>query len=192
MRSSLSKCGIVAAGLFLVSATVMSQEEKGKTGPPGADKPGAEHKQLARLAGEYNTVSRFWIKPDDKPMESKGSAKITSVVEGRCLLEEDTGTQLGQPYQGMRLITYINGSKQYEASWTYTLATGLMSLTGTSKDGGKTIDWTTSYLDEKGEKKALNATTKLIDDDHFVVELVAKTPDGKKGPTLETTYTRKK
>ena len=31
-----------------------------------------------------------------------------------------------------------------------------------------------------------------MDDDHFTVELYAKTADGKKGPAMETTYTRKK
>ena len=30
------------------------------------------------------------------------------------------------------------------------------------------------------------------DEDHFVVELTARGEDGSKGPTMETTYTRKK
>jgi hypothetical protein len=72
------------------------------------------------------------------------------------------------------------------------MATGIMTMTGTSKDQGKTIDWTASYTNPTGAKQTLYVTTRQVDDDQFVVELVAKTPDGKKGPTLETTYVRKK
>ena len=81
MRSLLRLGGVVAAGLFLVTAAGLSEEKKGKG--LAADQPGPEHKRLVRFAGEYTTESKFWIKPDDKPMESKGTAKISSVVDGR-------------------------------------------------------------------------------------------------------------
>ncbi len=65
-------------------------------------------------------------------------------------------------------------------------------MTGTSKDDGKTIEWIATYMNNQHGKETLYVTTRRLDDDHFVVELVAKTPNGEKGPTLETTYTRRK
>ena len=190
MKAAPSLCAIAAATLVLATAVATPQEKKGKAGP--ADEPGLIHKELARLAGEYTTVSKFWIKPGDKPMESQGAAKISTALDGRFLLEENTGKQFGQPYKGLRLFGYNNSTKQYESVWTYTMSTAIMTMGGTSKDNGKTIDWTASFTNDKGQKQSLFASTRKVNDDVFVVELFGKTPDGKKGPTMETTYTRRK
>jgi len=192
MNALLSLFAIAAAMLILAPAAVRSDDANAKQEAMSADKPGPIHKEMARRAGEYETVSRFWMKPGGEAVESKGTAKITPVVEGRFLLEESTGTQFSQPFKALRLTGYNNLTKEYESTWTYSMATGMMHLTGTSKDDGKTIEWTASYTNDKGAKQNLYVTTSHLDDDHFVVELVAKTPDGNKGPTLETTYTRKK
>jgi hypothetical protein len=145
-----------------------------------------------KLAGEYTTVAKFRMKPGDEAMESKGTAKLASVLGGRFLQEENTGMQLNQPISGMRLYGFNAGSGQYEGMWVYTASTGIMTLTGSSSDGGKTIKWAASFDVAKGQKMNLEVVTKVVDDDHFVVELIARGPDGKPGPTLETTYTRKK
>jgi hypothetical protein len=192
MKALLSLSSIGAAMLFLAATAVRSDDAKAKHEAMSADKPGPIHKEMARRAGEYETVAKFWMKPGTDPVESKGSAKITSVIDGHFLLEESTGTQFGQPIKGLRLTGYNNLTKQYEATWTYTMATGMMHMTGASKDDGKTIEWIASFMDDKAAKQTLYVTTRNIDDDHFVVELVAKTPEGTKGPTLETTYIRKK
>jgi hypothetical protein len=192
VKASLSVCGVAAATLLMAAEGALSQDKKGKPEHVKADEPGPAHKELARLAGNYDTVSRFRFSPSDEPMESKGTARITTALDGRFLLEENTGTLLGQAHNGLRLIGYNNGTKQYEATWTYSLSTAIMTMHGTSKDNGKTIDWTASYTNEKGEKQTLFVSTRNMDDDRFVVELFGKTPDGKKWPTVETTYTRRK
>jgi hypothetical protein len=190
VKALLSLSGIAAALLLAAAAT--AQDKKGKAAAGKADEPSTVHKELARLAGEYTTVTKFRFKPGAKPMESKGTAKITTALDGRFLLEQNTGTMFGQPFKGLRLMGYNNGKKQYEASWTYSMSTAIMRLNGTSADDGKTIDWTGTFTNEKGEKQTLFVQTRKIDDDKFVVELFAKTPEGKRGPTSETTYTRRK
>jgi hypothetical protein len=192
MYSRFCQCGIVVAGLLLVSLAAMSQEKTNKDEAPAADKLSPEHEALAGLAGDYRTVAKFWMKPGDEPLVSKGTAKITSVLGGRFLLEENTGTQFGKPIQGLRLVGYNSGTKQYQAAWTYSMSTAIMTLTGTSKGAGKPIEWTGTYTDENGKKQTLYVITRKIDADQLVVDLFGKTADGKKGPTLETTYVRKK
>jgi hypothetical protein len=52
-----------------------------------------------------------------------------------------------------------------------------------------------SFFDRKTPAQFLQTlfvSTRKVNDDQFVVELFGKTPDGKKGPTMETTYTRRK
>jgi hypothetical protein len=184
---------ILAAPWFLPTAPLVAQEgkEDGAAAAARAAMPGPVHKQLARLVGDYTTVTKFYVQPGATPSESDGTAKITSVLDGRFLMEENTGNMFGQPLKGLRYYGYNNGSKQYEGIWTYTRSTGIMTLTGKSSDDGKTINWTATYDDPRG-KQTLYVVSRQLDDDHLVVELIAKNPDGKNGPTIETTYTRKK
>lgn len=67
-----------------------------------------------------------------------------------------------------------------------------MNLTGTSKDDGKTVSFVASFNDEAGTKQVFEVVTRGIDDNHLVVGLYAKNPDGSRGPAFETTFTRKK
>ena len=192
MKASISRFGIALAASLLATAAATSQEKKAETDAGKVAEPGPVHKELARLVGEYDTVSKFQLKPGEAPMESKGTAKISLAVDGRFLLEENTGTQFGRPYKGLRLIGYNNAKKEYEAVWTYSMSTAMMTLNGTSKDHGKTVEWTATYTNDSGQKQTLFVSTRMIDDDRFVVELFGKTPDGAKGPTVETVYTRRK
>jgi hypothetical protein len=175
----------------LVVVSVAMAQEKKAAGGHDADEPGPVHKQMAKWAGEYTTSSRFYMKPNDASEETKGAATIKSVLGGRFLSEENSGKMLGQEFTGIRLYGYNNLSGKYEATWVYTGATGMMTLSGTSKDEGKTIEYSASY-EQKGSKMNLTVVMRHDSDDQFVVELIAKNPDGGRGPTLETTYTRKK
>jgi Protein of unknown function (DUF1579) len=183
MNLHLVSCRLAVGGMLLLSSAALAQEKK---------ELDREHQELARLAGEYTTESKFWLKPGDEPMMSKGTAKLTSVLQGLFLLEENAGTQFGQPIQGLRLYGYNNVTKCYEASWSYSMSPAIMKMTGTRKGEGKPIEWEGSFTDESGKKQTLYVITRLMDGNHFVVELFGKTDDGKKGPTLETTYARKK
>ena len=154
--------------------------------------PGPVHKMLAKRAGEYTTVTKFSAQPGARPVESNGSAKLTPILDGRFLLEEDSGIFMGQPTKGMRIWGFDNATKQYESAWMYSGSTGIMRLTGSSNDDGKTINFVASFNDESGAKQTFDAALRLIDDDQFVVGLYARAADGSRGPTFDTTYTRKK
>jgi hypothetical protein len=149
---------------------------------------GPAHAKLATMIGSYDTVTKFRMQPSSDSAESSGTAKISGGLDGRFLIEENSGTMFGEPTTGLRLVGYNIGTKQYEAVWTYTGSTGILMFTGKSPDSGKTINWTGSFDDENGEKQALTAVTRIIDGDHFVVELHAASAEG---PVLETTYSRK-
>src|SRR5438132_5543499 len=61
---------------------------------------------------------------------------------------------------------------KYEATWTYTGSTATMTLTGTGKDDGRTIEYTAS-IEQKGTQMTLYVVLKHVDDDKFTVELYA-------------------
>jgi hypothetical protein len=67
-----------------------------------------------------------------------------------------------------------------------------MMLDGTSTDGGNTINYTAkSYENATGKLQTIPITLKVIDPDHFEVELKSSMPDGSAGPRMVSVYTRK-
>lgn len=154
--------------------------------------PGPPHARLASLAGEYTTVSKFYVQPGAPAMESTGEAKLSMTLDGRFLVEDNSGTFMNQPLKGFRLLGYNNASKQYEGVWTYTMSTAIMTLNGTAADRGRTINLAASFNGVGAAKEKLVVIMRLNDDDHFEVELSGKTPVGKPGPRQVTAYARRK
>jgi Protein of unknown function (DUF1579) len=178
-----------------------------KTPPPGMDdamqkameaaaKPGPEHARLAKRAGEWTSKTSMTmggkpLPPEMGPSEASGTATIKTILGGRFIQQDDSGTMMGQPFTATRVIGYNNGSKKYEATWMYTMGTGMMMMTGESKDSGKTVEWNASFDNEMGVKEAIHITTTEIDDDHFTVSM--KSTDPAAGDmVMEAKYTRKK
>jgi len=186
----------IAVALLLAagsgSAVWAIGRDAGTSGQMQSATPGPAHKQLAKRAGEYTTATKFTAQPGATPVDSTGTAKISVILDGRFLLEEDAGIFMGQETKGTRLWGYDNATKQYVSIWAYTGSTGLMNLTGTSKDDGKTVSFAATFNDDSGAKQVLEVATRQLDDNNFVVGLYAKNPDGSRGPAFETTYTRKK
>jgi Protein of unknown function (DUF1579) len=149
--------------------------------------PGPEQEFLAKRAGEYTRVIKFV----GQPGTWDGTSKISVILGGRFLLEETRDTVFGRPVEGMRIYGYNNSTKEYEMITLYTMSTAITKLTGTSDDGGKSVDYA-GASDEPQGKVPLRAQVRQVDDDHFVVALSTAGPDGKNTPFQETAYTRKK
>jgi hypothetical protein len=138
--------------VLCLAPLVVSSGEKKADPKKAAATPGPAHQQLAKLVGEYTTVSKFTLKPGDDAKESHGTAKLKTILGGRFLVEESTGSLFGQKTGSMHLLGYNNGTGKYEGTWVYTGSTGMMNLTGTSKDDGKTIEIYGDLRDGKGRQ----------------------------------------
>lgn len=154
--------------------------------------PGPQQGQLARRIGQYTTLTKFRPKPDLDPIETKGSSKITGMIEGRFLLEECSTTMAAQPVSGMRIFGYNNSSQEYEASWVYAGSTAIVNLHGTSKDGGATVNYSGTLAGPSNRKDPLTVSIHQINNDLFVVTIRLGAPEASDRSQFETTYTRKK
>lgn len=180
MRTSLKWILVLAGFGFVVIGVSRAQNS-------AASQPGPEDAFLAKRAGDYTRVIKF-VGQDG---EWSGTSKISVALGGRFILEENKDTVFGRPVEGMRMFGYNNATKQYEMISMYTMSTAITKLTGTSEDGGKTVDYV-GTSDEPRGKVPLHARVRQIDDDHFVVTMMTTGSDGKDAPFQETTYTRKK
>jgi hypothetical protein len=149
--------------------------------------PGPIHKHMMECVGEYTTKTTFTMPGGPPPEESTGTAHLTMSLDGRFLVENGSGTMMGEPYQATKIYGYNNGTKEFEGVWMYTMSTGMMRLVGASTDHGKTVKWKGTYKEAAGEE-TLDIVTTHVDADSFTERL----SHGEGGPVMETTYTRKK
>jgi hypothetical protein len=189
------------AALLVLAATAVFAQDRGPQKPEvtpdthqtaDATKPGPEQEFLAKRAGEYTRTIKFVAQPNADANASTGTSKISVALGGRFIVEENNDTVFGRPVSGTRIYGFNNITKQYEAVWMYTGSTAMIFLTGTSSDGGKTIDLTGATQNLHGEKIPLHSIIRQVDDNQFVVTLMSTGEDGKEAAFQETTYTRKK
>jgi hypothetical protein len=156
-----------------------------------AASPGPMHASLTRRAGSYTVKCQFWMDAarTGDAMESSGEATLKAALDGRFLTQEETGTMMGAPFSTFKYWGYNNEAQRFEAMWSYTGSTAMMRLSGTSTDGGKTVTYTAEYA---GSKEKFDIVTRELSADSFSIELVGVHPDGGKGATMVSTYTRKK
>jgi hypothetical protein len=176
-------------------------EKKPETPPPPAqppedemvaDAPGAAHEKLMKLAGAYTTASKISM-PGAEPVESRGECTFRSAMGGRFLMQEEKGEEFGQPFESFKMYGYNAQRKKYEGMWSYTGSTAMMTMTGESSDGGKTIAFDAQVDIGQADPMKFDITFKEISEESFSITLVARAPDGSdSGPTLVATYTRKK
>lgn len=191
-------CGTILAAISLLIPMATFAQEKSQTkqdsaaaSPANSANPGPEHTALLKRAGEYTRIVKFLGQPGAPGEPFSGTAKLSTVLGGRFLLEESSDVVFGHTVEGLRLYGYNNATKQYEMARMYTMSTAITMMTGTSKDGGQTIDFTPTDPAGLG-KTPLHAQLRSINDDEFVVTFSTVKPDGQQTPFQETTYKRKK
>ena len=155
--------------------------------------PGAGHKVLDPLVGEWEVQARFWMGgPDGPATDSKGTVKTQWTLGGRYLQEDFSGEMMQQPFQGRGITAYDNFKKKYISTWTDTMSTGIFISEGSADEGGKVLTFL-GKMDEPttGQKdKPTKYIIRILGPDKHVMEMHDLTL-GEKSKVFEMTYTRK-
>ena len=155
--------------------------------------PGAGHKVLDPLVGEWEVQARFWMGgPDGPATDSKGTAKTQWTLGGRYLQEDFSGEMMQQPFQGRGITAYDNFKKKYISTWTDTMSTGIFISEGSADEGGKVLTFL-GKMDEPmtGQKdKPTKYIIRILGPDKHIMEMHDLTL-GEKSKVFEMTYTRK-
>src|SRR5262245_16577490 len=186
----LTKLTLLA--LALLAGAVLSASRQEQSDEHAPEQPVAQNARLAKLAGDYTWTSTFDVGDGSPPMSSTGTAKFTSILGSRFLQQEESGGMAGMPYDALKLYGFNASAGRYEGLWLYTGSTAMMNLTGSSKDGGKTVTFDASYAaDPSGALMEFEITLAEIDVNQFTIQLAFKAPEGAPTSTLKVTYTRK-
>lgn len=154
--------------------------------------PGKHHQLLSRMAGSWNSLTRYWLKPGILPTESKGTSERKWVLGRRFLLEEFDGGDLALPFRGMGLYGYDAFLEKYTSVWVDTMSTAMLHNQGTLDKSRDVVNFESVYGDPwTGLRKKCRGATRFINKDKHVLELYVTQSDGKEFKMLEITYTRR-
>jgi hypothetical protein len=193
---------VIAIALLIAPLAVLNADQQQQQMTPeqqammkaymDAATPGAPHKAMQNLVGTWNTTIKMYDNPG-APTETKGKSTYTSLMDGRYLQEHAEGNFNGMPFHGYGTYGYDNVSKQYVSSWIDSMGTGIMKSTGTSADGGTTINWEGTSSDPvSGKELTFHSTMKMVNKDQYHFEMMGPGPDGKEMKMMEIEYTRAK
>jgi hypothetical protein len=192
------------AGNIGIADDTQTSANKAKTKPGTADTeemmkkmevagtPGAPHKALDALVGEWNAEAKFWMTPDAPPSECKGTATVRSIHDGRFVQEEFSGDFMGQPFKGLGITGYDNMKKKYVSTWTDNMSTAIMTTEGTADSSGKKFTFHgKADCPITGEKDKVTKCILRIDSPTKHTFEMHDPSLGDKSKTGEIVYTRK-
>ena len=160
------------------------------------------HKLLTSLDGNWTYTIKFWMNPDPnaKPQESKGTASRKSIMGGRYVVMDVTGSMKmpGEDgkmkditFKGMGLEGYDNVKKKFVASWIDNMGTGIEFSEGTYDPGTNSLTYTSEIEPVSGMKQQVREVIKIADKNHMSLEWY-EIQGGQEKKTMEINYTRKK
>lgn len=158
------------------------------------------HKLLAEFVGNWNYTVKMWMAPGAPPNESKGTAVSKTIMDGRYVVSENTGTfQMPGPdgkmkemaFKGIATDGYDNAKKKFVSSWVDNMGTGIYLSEGTYDASTKTFTYTSEMEMIPGSKSKMRQVIKAPDKDHRTFEFYEDRGTGET-KTMEINFTRKK
>jgi len=195
-------CGLLGCCLSLPAVAAARPEEKAKAAQEMSPEammaeymkyanPGPQHEALKPLVGSWKTVTKAWMAPGQEPQVTEGTSEATLILGGRFIKEEFHSTFMNAPFQGFGITGYDLTKGAYVGSWTDTMGTGIMNMTGEADSSGKVFNWTASYYDPvmKQDKK-YRMVTKIVDNNSHTFQLY-EVMGSQETLGMEITYTRR-
>ncbi len=155
-----------------------------------AGTPGAAHKALDVLVGNWKAEVKCWYEPGGAPQVSQGTAKAKWIFDGRFLEEEFHGEMMGQPFTGRTLIGYDNTKQTFNSVWISDKQTSIFNSEGKGDAGNKviTLEGKATCPATGRKDMVMKSVLRLTSPDKHTFEMF----DGSRGDvkTMEITYTR--
>jgi hypothetical protein len=172
-----------AADLALLAETENRSDDAGM--------PGAPHRVLEPLLGEWSTEIKIWMSPDAPPAVSHGTAKVLWDMGGRYVQEEFQGEMMGRPFSGVGLTGYDNQKQKYTTLWADDRSTAIITSEGAATNRGLIHFESKMDCPLTGEKDVpIQQVLRIHSRDKHTVEMY----DSRKGvnsKSMEIVYTRK-
>lgn len=160
--------------LFALAVILAFASRAGAQEPP---KPGKEHKELAKMAGEWEVTGEGVT----------GSSAFKMTLGGLWLESSFKGSFGGMEFEGKGLDTYDAAKKKYVSVWVDSMGTTPLNLEGNFDKEGKTLTMEGEGPGPGGPKTKFKTVTEHVDENTMNF-----TMSGDGQVMVKFTYKRKK
>lgn len=153
--------------------------------------PGPMHQMMAKMAGDWKTVTTFVDPATGSEMKSEGVATFELILDGRYLKSVHTGNMMGMPFEGYGIDAYDNGTKEFVSIWFDNMGTGIMMMKGKYDEKTNSLTFTgEGYDPSAGKPMKYRSVSKWIDDNKTVFDMFGEM-NGQEMKMFTMEYTRK-
>lgn len=153
--------------------------------------PGKEHKELAKMNGEWTSVNKMWMDPNADPQTMEGTASAEMLLGDRYSQMKNFGTIMGMPYSGISVIGFDNAKKVYVSSYIDNMGTGMMYAEGVYDEKSKCIVFKGKMVDPLTGLDTDYRETINIPDNNTIILIMYNVMNGKEFKSMEIVYKRK-
>ncbi len=188
----------------LVGGSSLAQETKGARPEPSAEQkavmdawmkaaaPGAPHKALDALVGNWTAKITTWEKPGAEPQVATGTASSKWILGQRFVQESFKAQLAGMQYEGVGFTGFDNFKKKYTATWMDTMGTATMHLSGSFDATGQVLTMSGEIDDVvTGKRVKIRTVTTLVSPQEHRYELYGPDAGGAEFKSTEIVFTRK-
>ena len=118
--------------LTMICSAAMAQQ------PPEFPGPEKEHQWLHKFVGEWTTMSKASMGPDQPPMECSGTIESRMVGEF-WIINELQSSPAGMPMRGIQTVGYDATKKKYIGTWVDSMMNHLWLYEGTVDESGNKL-----------------------------------------------------
>ena len=153
--------------------------------------PGQHHRVLDAVVGSWDYAIKYWMADGAPPEESIGTSESSWIMGGRFVQDKTSGTSMGQPFEGIGITGYNNGTGKYSSYWFDNMGTGSMYSEGTYDAEAKTISSSGNFHCPFRGETAYRSVLTITDNDHHTYEMYMTEQDGTEFRAMKIEYTRK-
>lgn len=124
---------------FVLTSSVLSQDEAAMKAWTDYMTPSAAHKHLAVYAGEWTAMLSWYMDPSMPPTISEGTASQKMIMDGLYLYSVNKSTMMGRPLDGLSITGYDNAKGVFFNTWIDNSGSGIMYSEGKMDEKTKVL-----------------------------------------------------
>ncbi len=134
--------------------------------------PGPIHEMMAKSAGDWKTISKFWMDPSGEPMVTEGTGKTEMILGGRYQKSTHNSSMMGMETEGISIMGYDNATEEFTSIWIDNIGTGTAVAKGRYDESTNSITLNGTMVDPMSKQEMdFREVLKFLDNDHHLLEM---------------------